>query len=226
MKTLTNSLVYSAGPLKFEPLLKHFAQILKGETPREDADGDHATIYETTIVTSSTESRPVPTQNKSDKLKEQKAKWEEEERRDRLRREKREQERLARVFEDQERVTEEEDAQEDSGPQIVTPVQPVVEPVGVPSPASSGQADTSAPQPIQPEAPGSSTDTKGSQAVQTGQASTAHPDQKSTADKQHIQHDDQSSTTPLEQEAEEFEHGQHQAVWDESPSEERIKDEL
>ena len=169
-------------------------------------------------MTSSTESQPVPTQNKSDKLKEQKAKWEEEERRDRLRREKREQERLARMFEDQERVTDEEDAQEDSGPQSVTPVQPAVEPVGVPSPAPVDEADDVAPPPVEPEAPGSSTKTERSQAAQTDQAS-------SEAERD-VQHDDQSSTTPLEQEADEFEHGQHQAVWDESPSEQRIKDEL
>jgi hypothetical protein len=191
---------------------------LKGETPTEAANEEYVTTYETTIVTSSTESQPIPTQNKSEKLKEQKAKWEEEERRDRLRREKREQERLARMFEDQERVTDEEDEQEDSGPQSVTPVQPVVEPVGVPSPAPLAEADNVAPPPIEPEAPGSSTQTEQSQAAQTGQTSGA--------DERDAQHDDQSSTTLLEQEADEFEHGQHQAVWDESPTEQRIKDEL
>lgn len=214
----TNFSPYVAGPLKFEPLLQHFAQILKGETPKEAANEDYVTHYETTIVASSTEAQPVPTQNKSDKLKEQKAKWEEEERRDRLRREKREQERLARMFEDQERVTDEEDAQEDSGPQSGTPVQPTVEPIAVPSLSPLAETDNAASPPVEPEAPGSSIQTEQSQATQT--------DQILGADDRNAQHDDQSSTTPLEQAADEFEHGRHQAVWDESPSEQRVKDEL
>lgn len=133
--------VYSTGvDLKFEPLYRHF----KGLIDQED-EVMFTTLQATTTMTETvTASESEPTMADSDqaeaahvkqqqqqqrqqqqaqraaekaaKKREMEQKWAEEERRDAVRRAEAEKARLAKLFADQERVTEEQDANEDAGP--------------------------------------------------------------------------------------------------------------
>jgi hypothetical protein len=234
--------IATAGPLKFEALLNHFKKVASGDVSGASVEDNQAyeTVYETTVISTPTASAvPVSTENKAAKRRDAQAKWEEEERRDRLRREKREQERLARMFEDQERVTDEQDAQEDSGPQAVTPVQEAADPLQPADASMTAQLSdqTTAPDPVVPEEPGQivleavetlrpSHDEAQSPETPLDAASEDFNYGVSDSNDHTEKHNDQSAATPLEEEAEEFEHGQHKAVLDESPTEDRIKDEL
>lgn len=190
----------------------------------------------------------TPTPKRSSNRQDQEAKWAEEERRDALRREKREQERLARLLADQDRITDEEDAADDIASKQPTPVE-----APEPGPAQPAEAsmteqlsmETTAPDPQVPQEPlavlpdaevhhgdghaGHADD----QSADTILAAESEDFEKGTSGAEEVGHgeagekrDDQSATTPLEEEAEEFEHGTHKAVLDESPTEERIRDEL
>jgi hypothetical protein len=231
-----------AGPLKFDALLAHFKRVAAGDVSGAPVEEHPAyeTVYETTVISTPTSSVvPVSTENKAAQRQDAQAKWEEEERRDRLRREKREQERLARQFEDQERVTDEQDAQEDSGPQVVTPVQEAADPLQPADASMSAQLSdqTTAPDPVVPEEPGQVV-LKAAETLHATHSENQSPETPldaasedfnygvSDSNEHAEKHGDQSAVTPLEEEADKFEHGQHKAVLDESPTEERIKDEL
>ena len=239
----------AAGPLKFEPLLVYLQSVSRGEI-RGGNDDEFVTMYETTIITTTVPetAAAAPTEDKAAKLREQRAKWEEEERRDRIRREKREQDRLAQIFEEQDRVTDDDDAQEDSGPQVISKVTPAAQP-GVAQSARSGAESRSSPDqtaadPAVPMQPGQtsipdavSTTTGPEQTIELEQRkddqSATLPLEVAADDFEHGESDapttkttDQSAVTPLEEKAAEFESGQHEAIWDESPTEDRVRDEL
>lgn len=210
-----------------------------GEPVESSSTASRSSSY---TVSTTPPSTPSPSVDRSAKRKEQEAKWAEEERRDQLRREKREQDRIARLLADQDRVTDEQDALEDSGPQG-TPVEAAADPVIPAQPAEAGaeglSVETTAPQPQVPQEPGEDLELEIAKQLHGLDQSADTPLKAASEDFETgmsggddvfvdnlDRGGDQSATTPLEQEAEEFEHGQHKAVQDESPTEERIRDEL
>lgn len=226
--------------------MTYLQSISKGNVPAgSESDDEFVTMYETTIITQTATDpappAPTPTEDKAAKLREQQAKWAEEERRDRLRREKREQERLARLFEEQDRVTDEDDAMEDSGPQVVNRVTPAAQPDAAQTAettveaGSAGEGVAEPVVPMEPEQgdvtaeyiqPTGSAEHAADQSADTPLEAAADDFEHGETEVPAHKHSDQSAVTPLEEEAEEFESGQHEAVWDESPTEERVKDEL
>lgn len=198
-----------AGPLKFEPLIKYFTHVL-GENPVHIDE-----------VASTTSAAPVSTQkvNKAKdaeaKRREMEAKWQEEERRDRLRREKKEQERLAQVFAEQDRLA--EDEFDDP-----SPVDSEEERIKVVHVAHSAE------DPVQAEIDAvlhelEAVAETAAASAHSGHADDQSPDTPLQAASEDFDHGESdvkeaeidtgySATTPLEEEAEEFEHGTHAAV--------------
>lgn len=171
--------------MKFEPLIKYFTHVL-GETP--------VVVEETTsaVGTPTTQAKSAKKSAVKDaeaRRREMEAKWQEEERRDRLRREKKEAERLARVFEDQERLAE----GEFDDP---SPVDPEAENVKVVHVAHGTPED-----PVQAEIEKVLHELE---AVAESAAAGAHA-------AGHVHADDQSPETPLQAASEDFEHGESPA---------------
>ncbi|KAJ9092944.1 hypothetical protein QFC19_008542 [Naganishia cerealis] len=206
--------IYEAGPLKFEPLIKYFTHVI----------GENPVVIEEVISTQETSSATTPATPKAkssaakdaaEKRREMEAKWQEEERRDQLRREKREKERLAKVFEDQDRLAEGE--------------------YDDPSPVDDNRVDSSNEEetvkvvhvahatpedPVQAEIDAilHELEQAASEDFKHGKSAAAAADDSQRTDDQ-----GHSATTPLEEEADEFEHGSDPAV---DLQDGRVKDEL
>lgn len=180
-----------AGPLKFEPLIKYFTHVL-GETPVV-AEDETTTTTSTTQSQAAKKSAAAAAKDAETKRREMEAKWQEEERRDRLRREKKEAERLARVFEDQDRLAEGEyddpspvDTEEEENIKVVH--------VAHGTPADPVQAEI---EKVLHEL----------EAVAESAAAGAHGAEKTG----HVHAGDQSADTPLQAASEDFEHGESAA---------------
>ncbi|KAJ9116301.1 hypothetical protein QFC22_004741 [Naganishia vaughanmartiniae] len=229
--------IYEAGPLKFEPLIKYFTHII-GENPVPVEDVKSSTKTSTRKSTASTPAIPKAQSSAAkaadEKRREMEAKWQEEERRDQLRREKKERERLAKVFEDQDRLSEGE--YDDPSPidENDTEEKVKVVHVGHARPEDPVQAEIEAAlHQLEEVAEAAAASVHGSEGTarhhHASDQSADTPLQDKSEDFEHGESHAQvadgghSATTPLEQEAEEFEHGVDAA---EELLDGRVKDEL
>lgn len=202
----------AAGPLKFEPLIKYFTHVL-GENPvhiEEDIASTSAAPVPTTTPAKASKAKDAEA-----KRREMEAKWQEEERRDRLRREKKEQERLAQVFAEQDRLAEGEfddpspvDAEEETV-KVVHVAHSTEDPVQAEIDAVLHElekvAETAAAKGHAAHADDQTADTPlqaASEDFEHGESGAADAEVDTGY----------SATTPLEEQAEEFEHGTHAAV--------------
>ena len=143
------------------------------------------------------------------------AKWQEEERRDRLRREKKEQERLAQVFAEQDRLAEDEyddpspvDAAEEAV-KVVHVAHSTEDPVQAEIDAVLHELEKVA----ETAAAGGCASHADDQSAETPlQAASEDFDHGESAARQADVDSGYSAGTPLEEQAEEFEHGTHAAV--------------
>lgn len=210
--------VYTAGPLKFEPLLEHFKTMI-GETDSISSATSSSSSSSSSSPSSSSTTASAATSPESNKLdaaaraalkrKELQEKWEEEERRDRIRREKREADRLARQLSEQDRLSDDENTEEErklkEEPTVVDVELPRAAQVadqksGPLNPSSGSPAEAGTPPDAQEEA-AAINDLIAEFEKVTVPAVTGTG--KTVVDRE------TSAGTPLEEEADVFEHGQH-----------------
>ncbi|KAJ9099116.1 hypothetical protein QFC21_003995 [Naganishia friedmannii] len=189
--------IYEAGPLKFEPLIKYFTHIIgENPVPVEDVKSSSKTSSSTSSVAASATSKAQSSAAKAaeEKRREMEDKWQEEEQRDQLRREKREKDRLARVFEDQDRLAEGE--YDDPSPIDNDAEEKVkVVHVGHATPEDPVQAEIDA----------------ALHELEEFAATAAAAVHSSKGAAHHHRTTDQSADTPLQEESEDFEHGESHA---------------